>query len=90
MYSIDDVSSVCLVELFMSSIKKSNFNFWTYHLDIMNIHIKYMDMVVHNTIIGMMGFPLYFSLFAFLGSIMLNRPIKKYLGMMVIKVVIPR
>ena len=49
-----------------------------------------MDIVVHRIIIGIIGFPLYFNLFAFLGSIIENKPIKKYLGMMVINVVIPR
>lgn len=84
-----ELLSDCSVEVFISLIKKSSFNFCTYHLDIIKIHIKYVDIVIHNTIIGMIGLPLYLNLLAFCGSMILNSPIKKYLGIMVIKVINP-
>lgn len=46
-------------------------------------------MVIHNIIMGMIGFPLYLNLLAFLGSMIENKPIKKYLGIMVKKVIKP-
>lgn len=53
------------------------------------IHIRYVEMVIHNTTMGIIGLPLYLNLLAFLGSIILNNPIKKYLGMMVTKAINP-
>lgn len=46
-------------------------------------------MVIHNTIMGITGFPLYLNLLAFLGSIILNNPTRKYLGIMVTKAINP-
>lgn len=53
------------------------------------MHIRYVDIVIHRTTIGIIGFPLYFSLFALLGFIIEYNPIKKYLGMMVTNVTRP-